>query len=310
MHSSSRTRFLAGVLAVATTMSLAACGASPADERNTGHGARITVGSLDSLESRIIARAYGQALADHGYLVDYNEAVGGRDSYIEALQAGRIDLVPETSGDLLYGVDDSAFARSRDDIDDALPDAVEEIELHVLEPAPADNAVAFVVTEEFAEQRQVASIGELGYLSKEITIGATEGFDDEPYGPAGLLRSYGLSGFDVKAVADNGGVGTVGDLLTNSVQVAVIPSTSPAIIRNSLRVLGDPKSLITAQNIVPLVNAQGYTADVQSIVNEVSQQLTTAELRELNEQGTASAIPSPESIARDWLSGKKLIRAD
>ena len=308
MYSRSRTRILAGVLAVAATLGLAGCGASPADERNTGHGARITVGSQNNLENRIIAQAYGQALADHGYLVDFNEGVGDRTAYLDALQSGRIDLIPETSGDLLYGVDESAFARSRDDIDDALPDAVEELGLHVLEPAPADNAVAFVVTEEFAEQRQVASIGELSYLANEITIGATDGFDNEQYGPAGLLRSYGLSGFDTRTVSDNGGVATVGDLLTNSVQVAVIPSTSPAIIRNSLRVLSDPKSLITAQNIVPLVNTQGFTPDVQAIVNAVSQKLTTDELRGLNEQGTASATPSAESIAREWLMAKGLIR--
>jgi osmoprotectant transport system substrate-binding protein len=308
MHSRSTSRFLAGALAVAAVIGLAACGASPADERNTGHGARITVGAQGSLENRIIAQAYGQALADHGYLVDYNEGVGGRTQYIEALQTGRIDLIPETSGALLYGVDNSAFARSADDIEDELPDAVEELKLHVLEPAPADNAVAFVVTEEFAEQRQVASIGELAYLADEITIGASDGFDNETYGPAGLLGRYGVTGFDTRTISDNGGISTVGDLLTNSVQVAVIPSTSPAIIRNGLRVLNDPKSLITAQNIVPFVNAQGYTADVQEIVNAVSERLTTDELRELNEQGTASTTPSPETIAHAWLSAKGLVR--
>ena len=308
MHSRSTTRILAGVLAIAAIVGLAGCGASPADERNTGHGARITVGAQGDLENRIVAQAYGQALADHGYLVDYNEGVGDRSQYIEALQAGRIDLIPENSGELLYGVDDSAFARSGKDIEDALPDAVKEIKLHVLEPAPADNAVAFVVTEEFGRARQVASIGELAYFGDEITIGASAGFDRESYGPAALLSRYGVTGFDTRTVTDNGGVSTVGDLLTGIVQVAVIPSTSPAIIRNSLRVLSDPKSLITAQNIVPLVNAQGYAPDVQAIVNEVSAQLTTDELRELNEKATESTTPSPESIARDWLGRKNLIR--
>jgi len=308
MHSRSRSRFLAGVLAVAATLALTACGASPADERDTGHGARITIGAQDTVENRILAQVYGQALADHGYLVDYNEGVSGRDASIEALQSGIIDLVPETTGDLLYGVDDTAFARSRDDIDDALADAVEEIKLHVLEPAPADNAVAFVVTQQFAEERQVSSIGELAYVADDITIGTPDGFDDELYGPAGLLSSYGLAGYDTRPIGDNGAITTVADLLTGSVQVAVIPSTSPAISRNNLLVLGDPKSLITAQNIVPLVNAQGYTDDVQTIVNAVSEKLTTDELRKLNEQGTASATPSPESIARSWLSEKKLTR--
>jgi len=308
MHSRSRSRILAGLLAAAAVAGLAGCGAAPADERNTGHGARITIGAQKSLEDRIVAQAYGQALADHGYLVDYNEGVGDRAAYLEALKSGQIDLIPETSGDLLYAVDDSAFARSPDDVMEALPDAVEDLGLHVLQSAPADNAVVFVVTEEFGAKRQVASIGELAYLADEITIGAPDGFDSQPYGTAGLLRTYKVVGFAERTIASNGDVSTVGDLLTDSVQVAVIPSTSPAIIRNGLRVLSDPKSLITAQNIVPLVNAEGYDPDVQAIVNEVSAVLTTHELRVLNQEGSASATPSAESIAREWLTDKGLVR--
>ena len=308
MHPRSRIQILAGVVAVGVVLGLGACGASPADERDTGKGAVITIGAQGSLENRILAQIYGQVLADHGYAVDYNEGVGGRDAFIAALQAGSVDLIADTSGDLLYSADDSAFARSRLDIDDALPDAVKSMGLHVLDVAPADNAVAFVVTQNLASQRQVASIGELNYFADEITIGVGPGFADERSGPAGLLAFYGLVGFDTREIADIGGAATVGSLLTNSLQVAVIPSTSPAIVRNNLRVLADPKALITAQNIVPLVNDTANTADVQAIVNPVSDEITTAELQNLNAQATASATPSPESVARDWLTAKKLIR--
>jgi len=308
MHSRVAPRILAAVLALATAGSLAACGATPADERNTGHGSRITVGAQDSLENRILAQVYGQVLADHGYLVDYNEGVGERPAFLAALQSGSVDLVPDSAGELLYEVDDAAFARSADDIDDALPDAMKARKLHVLDEAPADNAVAFVVTQDFAKERQVASIGELAYLADEITMGVSEGFDEERYGSSGLLSVYGVSGFDTRELDDDGGAATIGALLTRSVQVAVIPSTSPSIIRNNLLVLSDPKSLITTQNIVPVVNEQANTPDVQAILNPVSAMISTEELRVLNEQATADSRPSPESIARDWLLDKGLIR--
>ena len=308
MHSRVAPRILAAVLALATAGSLAACGATPADERNTGHGSRITVGAQDSLENRILAQVYGQVLADHGYLVDYNEGVGERPAFLAALQSGSVDLVPDSAGELLYEVDDAAFARSADDIDDALPEAMKARKLHVLDEAPADNAVAFVVTQDFAKERQVASIGELAYLADEITMGVSAGFDEERYGSSGLLSVYGVSGFDTRELDDDGGAATIGALLTRSVQVAVIPSTSPSIIRNNLLVLSDPKSLITTQNIVPVVNEQANTPDVQAILNPVSAMISTEELRVLNEQATADSRPSPESIARDWLLDKGLIR--
>ena len=308
MQSRVVSRILAGTLAIAAVSGLAACGAVPADERDTGHGARLTIGAQDSLENRILAQVYGQVLADHGYLVDYNEGVGERPAFLAALQSGSVDLVPDSAGELLYEVDDAAFARSADDIDDALPEAMKARKLHVLDEAPADNAVAFVVTQDFAKERQVASIGELAYLADEITMGVSEGFDEERYGSSGLLSVYGVSGFDTRELDDDGGAATIGALLTRSVQVAVIPSTSPSIIRNNLLVLSDPKSLITTQNIVPVVNEQANTPDVQAILNPVSAMISTEELRVLNEQATADSRPSPESIARDWLLDKGLIR--
>jgi len=305
MHSRARTRFLAGVLALGIAGTLAACAPAEADELNSGRGAQITIGARGSVENSVVAQLYGQVLAEHGYLVDYNEGIGGRDAYIAALQAGTVDLVPENSGALLYATDAEAFARLKDDVDEALPKAVGEIKLHVLDTAPADDADAFVVTDEYADQHQVASIGELGYLAKNITIGAGADFEDRRYGPDGLLSVYGLTGFATRTII--GDIPTVSDLLTGAVEVAVIPSTSPSIERNQLRVLADPKGLITAQNVVPLVNDAANTDDVRELVDAVSAKLTTEELRGLNESTTETATPSPETIARAWLKAKGLL---
>jgi len=306
MHSRARNRLLAGVLAVGIVASLAGCGTSEADELNTGKGAEITIGAQGSVQNRIVAQLYGQVLAEHGYVVDYNEGIGGRDAYIPALQAGTVDIVADNSGSLLYAADSKAFARLEKDVDDALPKAVGEYGLHVLDTAPADDAAAFVVTDEYADQHQVASIGELGYLAKDITIGAGADFDDRRYGPAGLLSAYGLTGFATRTII--GDLPIVSDLLTGAVEVAVIPSSSPSIERNALRVLADPKGLITAQNIVPLVNDAAYTDDVRSLVDGVSEKLTTEELRSLNASATETATPAPETIAKAWLKAEGLLK--
>jgi osmoprotectant transport system substrate-binding protein len=305
MHSRARTRLLAGALAIGIVASLAGCGTSEADPLNTGKGAQITVGAQGSVQNRVIAQLYGQVLAEHGYLVDYNEGIGTRDAYIPALQAGTVDLVADNSGALLYAANSNAFQRLKDDVDDALPKAVGEYGLHVLETAPADDAAAFVVTDEYADQHQVASIGELGYLAKNIVLREVAEFENRRYGPAGLLSAYGLTGYATRTII--GDLPLVSDLLTGAVEVAVIPSTSPSIERNNLRVLADPKGLITAQNIVPLVNDAAYTDDVRALLDRVSEELTTEELQALNASSTETATPSPETIAKSWLTSKGLL---
>jgi osmoprotectant transport system substrate-binding protein len=301
MIPSARRRLLSAVLVIAVGSSLAACGSADASDSSSGTGIEITVGSQGTTESEILASLYGQVLADRGYTVDYNEGIGARESFIPALQAGTIDLVPDTAGELLYGVDAAAFARSSDDIEEALPDALEPLGLFALRLAPAQNADAFVVSAEYSRDNQVTSIGDLAYQGDSITIGAGEGFESRRYGRAGLLSSYRVSGFDFKQIDDGAGAATVSELLTGAVQVAVIPSTTPSISRNNLVVLSDPNNLITAENVVPVVNGHANTSDVRRLVDPVSRALTTAELRDLNERASASANPAVEAIAHDWL---------
>ncbi|GAB2448390.1 osmoprotectant transport system substrate-binding protein [Conyzicola lurida] len=307
MHVTARPRILAGALAIGLVALLSGCGSTDPDPLDTGDGAEITIGAQATTENRILAQIYGQVLAAHGYSVDYNEGVGDRASFVAALQSGSIDLIPDSSGALLYGADPDAFERSQKEILDALPDALEESGLHVLAAAPADNAEAFVVTAEYSDDHQVTSIGDLAYHADSITIGANADFDSQRYGSAGLLSVYGISGFETKAIDDGGGTATVGDLLTGVVQVGVIPSTSPSIALNQLVVLRDPKSIIAVQNIIPLVNDTAYRADVQRLLDPVSALITTDELRDLNEKAAGGDNPSPERVAATWLTENDLL---
>jgi len=301
MITGARRRLLSAVVVIALGGSLTACGSADSSDSSSGTGIEITVGSQGTTESDILASLYGQVLADRGYTVDYNEGIGTRDAFIPALQAGTIDIVPDTAGELLYGADSAAFARSTDDIEEALPDALEPLGLFALRLAPAQNADAFVVSADYSRENQVTSIGDLAYLSDSITIGAGVGFESRRYGRAGLLSSYRVSGFQFKEIDDGAGAATVSELLTGAVQVAVIPSTTPSISRNNLVVLSDPNNLITAQNVVPVVNTHANTADVRRLIDPVSRALTTAELRDLNERASSSAYPAVEGIAHEWL---------
>jgi osmoprotectant transport system substrate-binding protein len=307
MQSRVRHRILAGALAIGVLFSASGCATTEADALDTGHGIPITIGAQDTLENRILAQLYGQALENHGYTVDYNEGVGDRSSFIPALQSGIVDLIPDSTGDLLYGADPDAFARSPGDIIQALPEALAELKLHAFHAAEADNAEAFVVTSEFSEANQVTSIGDLSYRENQITIAAPAGFFDGRYGQAALLAVYKLSGYGTKEIGGDATTALVSALLTGSAHVAVIPSTTPSIGLNGLVVLRDPRSLITAQNIVPVAGAAANRPDVRRIVDAVSAELTTEQLRTLNERGSGGDGESPERVAHEWLGDQGLL---
>ncbi len=78
-------------------------------------------------------------------------------------------------------------------------------------------------------------------------------------------------------------------------------TTDPLIAKNGWVVLEDPKSLYTAQNVVPLINASKASDNVKTILNAVSAKLTTDDLVSLNEK-VQSEKQDPDAVAKAWLS--------
>lgn len=308
MKSRMSRRIIAGIAAVGLTASLAACGAnSPFGDDGKVVLGSIIVGSQGFAESDILAQLYGQTLAANGYTVTYAPGIGSRETFIPALQDGSIDLIPDYSGNLLYNADPAATATSSADVASALPAVLEPMGLVVADAALAEDADALVVTKEFAEEHSLVTIADLAAIASTITIGANTEFEGRPYGRAGLESVYGVTGWTFKAIDDYGGPGTLKDLLDGNIQVADIYTTTPSIKANGLVVLKDPQNLIAAQNVVPLFNKDTYSVAVANLVNRVSNKLTTEELMKLNEISAGDSKPSPEKVAKEWLTKNGII---
>lgn len=269
----------------------------------------VMVGSQGFAESDILAYVYGLALADAGFDVDYQLGIGARETFLPALQDGSIDFIADYSGNLLRAVDADATATASDDIATALPSALEPLGLSVLIPAPGQNADSLVVTSAFAKEHDLVSIGDLAPLASTLTIGSNTEYETRSYGRPGLAELYGVEGWTFVAIDDFGGPATLDALLTNKIQVADIFSTNPALKSEDLVVLEDPKQMIAAQNIVPLLNSDILTPELEEIVNPVSAALTTDELIALNEAAAGDSKPSPESVAKKWLIAHKFIHS-
>ena len=309
MFSRTTKRAAVSVLALGLTVALASCagGGDPLEEETGGAGTgnSITIGNQNFGESEILAQIYGQVLAANGYDVSYEEGIGSRETFILALQDGSIDLIPDYSGNALIYANPDATETSAVDVEAALPAALEPLGLAVTAAAPGEDSDALVVTSEYAEANDLTTIGDLTPLASNITLGANTEF--EPRWRAGLANTYGFGNWAFKAIDDYGGPGTLADLLAGNIQVADIYTTTPSIAANNLVVLEDDQDLFAAQNIIPLLNADVLTDEIAALLDEVSANITTDVLLDLNAQFAGADAPSAADVARAWLESQGLL---
>lgn len=287
---------------------LAACGSSdPTGADTSGGGDKVVIGSFAFPESEILGEIYAQALEAKGVDVEKKFNIGPRQQTIPALQDGSINLIPEYNGNLLAYYNEKYTERTTEDVDAALVDAVAKDKLKVLDSAAAEDKDAYVVTKKTADDKGLTSIGDLSKLVP-FSLGANPQFGDLGYGIPGLESVYGVKSSDVKFVPieDFGGPDTVKALVDDSVQVADIYTTSPAIKSENLVVLEDPENMISSQNIIPLISDSVDSKKIDDILNAISAKLTTDDLIALRDRVEGDEKASAATAAKDWLKDKGL----
>jgi osmoprotectant transport system substrate-binding protein len=301
---------IAAIAAAGTLgLALAACGGDPTEtsgspDSQSGSGT-VTVGSAAFPENEILAEIYAQALEAKGVTVEKKLNIGAREVYIKALQNGEIDLVPEYSGNLLTYFEPDATAASADEVDDALDDALPE-GLEALDASAAEDKDSLNVTKEFADENGLTTIGDLKKVDG-LKLGANPEFKTRSYGVPGMKDVYGITGVDFTAISDGGGPATLKALLDGKIDVADIYSTTPSIVENDLVTLQDPKNMIAAQNVVPLINEDKASDEVADVLDAVSAELTTEDLLDLNSKNQGDDKTAPATLAKEWLTSKGLI---
>lgn len=300
------------MLALGLAAALTACGSDDptADPAGSGDGDTVIVGSFAFPESEILGEIYAQALEADGIDVETKFNIGPRQQTIPALQDGSINLIPEYNGNLLAHYNPDYTERTTEEVDGALGEAVAKDNLRVLDSAEAEDKDAYVVTSDTAEANDLTSIGDLASLVP-FSLGANPQFGELGYGIPGLRSVYGVgvNKGDVTFVPieDFGGPDTVKALVDDTVQVADIYTTSPALTTENLVVLDDPENMISSQNIVPLLSEVVYTDDIAATLNAISAELTTDDLIALRDRVEGEEKASASTAARDWLEDKGLL---
>jgi osmoprotectant transport system substrate-binding protein len=291
-------------------VTLVGCGSQPrADGRESALGDQaITVASFDFPESELLAEIYAQALQAGGFETQLERRIGPRELVEPALASGLVEFVPEYSGTALEFLSlgaaeptsDAAVTRA------ALRRTVDDDRIFALEPAPAQDANAVVVTRELADRYHLDEVSDLEAVAPRLTIGGPPECPSRPFCLEGLQRVYGLE-FESFLPLDAGGPLTHQALAGGHVDVAVLFTTDPTLDTPALVVLDDDRRLQPAENVVPLVRAEvveRWGDDLVRLVDGVSARLTTDDLRALNARVTAG--DSPAAVARRWLDGEGL----
>ncbi|MCA5923650.1 ABC transporter substrate-binding protein [Curtobacterium oceanosedimentum] len=296
----------AAALALGVAAALTGCASSdPLDDgaSASSDSKTIVVGSQQYYSNEIIAELYAQALEAKGFDVERNFNIGQREVYVPQLEKGKIDVMPEYSGNLLQYFDKDSDAKTADEIDEGLEQALPD-GLRVLDEAEATDQDSYTVTKEFSEDNDVTSLADLKDVEEKLTVGANSEFQTRPYGPEGLDSVYGVQvGF--KSIEDSGGALTVKALKDDTVQLANIYTSDPSIKANDFVSLEDPENLILPQNVIPVVSdkVDEQAADAIDAVNE---KLTADALIDLNTKSTVDKEKASQ-IAEEFLKDEGLV---
>jgi len=311
---------LTRTVAAAVLMIATACGSTtgPVDGLNGAipAGPEIVIGAQDFSESSILAELYGQALVDAGYPVRQAPLGAYREAEISALRSGDINMAVEYAASLLEHLNGGAGEASADVLSTftVLEERLATDGLQLLSSAPAQNTNVFVMQSERASALEITRLSDLAQAGP-LVLGAPADCPTNPFCIPGLAEFYEVDLADgfVSAVADSTAIEALATddapLADAQLDIAVLFSTSPLLSSDGLVVLEDDRLMLAAENVTPVVRAEvlaAYGDPIERIVSEVSAELTTEELVELNRQFDEDG-KGPADIATDWLKAHNFI---
>jgi osmoprotectant transport system substrate-binding protein len=303
------------LLAAVLALGVAACGddldedsesgSTTSESESGGDKPAITVGSANFPENVVLAEIYAGALEAKDFDVSKKLNVGSREAIFPAMEQGEITVLPEYSGALL-----SYLTEAKSDAKE-IGAQVEEIkaelpaELTVLTPSAAEDKDTITCNKETVDKYGLTSIEDLAKVGDQITIGGPPEFAERAgFGIKALKRVYDAE-FKKFQPLDVAGPLTVAALKDNKVQCANLFSTQSAIPANGFVTLEDPKGLVEAEAVLPLIAKEAATPEVTETLDAVSAALNTENLKELVKRVEVDKDDA-ETVASDFLEEQGL----
>jgi len=301
---------LTALLAGASAPLLAACSSGITSLKGDGAGGDsgsssggLVIGTANFTENQILGYLYAGVLNAAGVKTTVRPNLGSREIVVPALRSGDIDLLPEYQGSLLLYLDKKATATEAGAMQNALATVLPD-GLEVLPYAAAEDRDSFAVTRGTADRYGLKSLADLRKVNGKLTFGAAAEMKKRVVGLVGLKDQYGVEFKEFKAL-DSSGPLVKGALKKGDIDIANVFTTDVDTAENGWVLLADPKQLIPAQHVVPLIAARKADSRVRKALARLGNALTTPDLTELNRL-VDKEKQDPDRVAAAWLKKHKL----
>ncbi|MFI0907374.1 ABC transporter substrate-binding protein [Streptomyces sioyaensis] len=307
-----RRTVLTTLLAGASAPLLAACSSGITSLKGDGAGGDsgsssssggLVIGTANFTENQVLGYLYAGVLNAAGVKTTVRPNLGSREIVVPALRSGDIDLLPEYQGSLLLYLDKKATATEAGAMQNALATVLPD-GLEVLPYAAAEDRDSFAVTRQTADRYGLQTLADLRKVNGKLTFGAAAEMKKRVVGLVGLKDQYGVEFKEFKAL-DSSGPLVKGALKKGDIDIANVFTTDVDTAENGWVLLADPKHLIPAQHVVPLIAARKADSTVRKALARLGNALTTPDLTELNRL-VDKEKQDPDRVAAAWLKKRKL----
>jgi osmoprotectant transport system substrate-binding protein len=300
-----RPSFRLAAAGAALALLATACGNGDGDgdtaaETDIPDGPTIDIASFNFPESEILGEIYAQALEDAGYPVERSLNLGARELIYPDLLEGGVSLVPEYLGSALVVWFEQDPPEDVDGGLSALREAFEPEGVSVLEPAPAENNQAFVVTAAFADEQGLSTLGDLADAGS-ITFAGPPECEGRDTCYQGLVDTYDLGNVSFESIQE--AAARLAALESGDAEVILLFSTDAPLAGDELVILEDDQGMLPPENITPVVRTEvldAYGDELTDLLDRVTAGLSTDALQQMNAE--ASEGRSAAEIAGDWLA--------
>jgi osmoprotectant transport system substrate-binding protein len=312
---------LAGMLAIALALGIAACGSSSsttsgtseeggeaagAIQSNPANGkVSLTIGSKNFPEQEILGEIYAQALTAAGYKVKSALNLGSETVALKAVKTGQISGYPEYASTALTSFFGLEPEEVPSDATEAWEKSNEEFEkegLTAFEPTPFASANAVGTTKETAEKYGLKNVSDLEGVSEKLSLYGSPECRQRIDCLAGLEKLYGLK-FKSFTPVDIGLRYTV--LEKGQADLSILFTTDPQLSaeKDKFVILEDDKEVFPAGNVIFVTKkatAEEAGPDYEKTILQVQENLSLKVMQELDARVELEK-ETPKAAAKAYL---------
>ena len=270
---------------------------------------KVTIGSKNFTEQKLLGEIYAQALTTAGYDVSTELNLGDEKTALKALEGGEISAYPEYTGTALL----SFFGFTADKLPNDETTAYEEAKkgfvekgLTALPPTPFVSSNEVAVTKETADKLGLSKISDLKGKSQDLTLYGSPECRQRLDCLLGLQQVYGLK-FKKFVPVDIALRHEV--LKKGQADVSIVFTTDPQNKREGFVLLEDDQGMFPPYNSTLVVRddvLEKAGPDFAQTVELVNKDLTDEVMQELNARVDIDKS-TPEDVAAQYLEETGLI---